>query len=93
MSLSPDELQFTSKPIISKNTVNLLGVLIESHLSFEYYIEELCKRASKKLHALSRVTKFLDINKKKSHEILHNITIFLLPFNIVVLWQKHRKDN
>ena len=60
MSPSPDELQFSSK-----NTVILLGVLIESHLSFEYYIQEFCKRASKKLHALPRVTKFIDINKKK----------------------------
>ena len=33
----------------------LLGVKIDSKLSFENYVSSLCKKASQKLHALARV--------------------------------------
>ena len=34
--------------------------------SVDYHIEQLCKVPIKKLHALSRVPKFMDITKKKT---------------------------
>ena len=44
----------------------LLGVKIDSQLSFENHVSSLCKKASQKLHALARVVNFMDLAKRKS---------------------------
>ena len=44
----------------------LLGVKIDSKLSFEHHVSSLCKKASQKLHALARVVNFMDLAKRKS---------------------------
>ena len=38
----------------------LLGVIIDKKLSFKSHISSLCKRASQKLHAVARVSTFMD---------------------------------
>ena len=42
----------------------LLGVKIDSKLSFENHVSSLCKKASQKLHALARVVNFMDLAKR-----------------------------
>ena len=44
----------------------LLGVKIDSKLSFENHVSSLCKKASQKLHALARAVNFMDLAKRKS---------------------------
>ena len=44
----------------------LLGVKIDSKLSFENHVPSLCKKASQKLHALARVVNFVDLAKRKN---------------------------
>ena len=44
----------------------LLGVKIDTKLSFENHFSSLCKKASQKLHALARVVNFMDLAKRKS---------------------------
>ena len=44
----------------------LLGVKIDSKLSFENHVSSLCKKVSQKLYALARVTHFMDLAKPKS---------------------------
>ena len=44
----------------------LLGVKIDSKLSFESHVSFLCKKASHKLHALARVVNFMDLAKRRS---------------------------
>ena len=44
----------------------LLGISIDSKLSFEQHITSLCKKASQKLHALARIAHYMDIEKRKS---------------------------
>ena len=44
----------------------LLGVKIDSKLSFENHGSSLCKKASQKLHTLARVVNFMDLAKRKS---------------------------
>ena len=51
--------------ILSKNEVILLGVTIDYELKFNKHIEDLCKRASFKLHALRRIRKYLGIEKAR----------------------------
>ena len=43
----------------------LLGLKIDSKLSFENHVSTLCKKASQKLHALRRVVSFMDPTKRK----------------------------
>ena len=45
--------------------VILLGVRIEKKLKFKSHIEELCRNAAYKLHALRRIRKFLIFEKTK----------------------------
>ena len=45
---------------------NLLGIKIDSNLSFENHVSSLCKKTSQKLHALARVVCFMDLTKRKS---------------------------
>ena len=49
--------------ISSVKRVKLLGVHIDGRLNFDNHVNQICKRASKKMHALSRVCKCMDQNK------------------------------
>ena len=44
----------------------LLGVKFDSNLSFESHITSLCKKASEKLHALARISHYMDFNKRRN---------------------------
>ena len=44
----------------------LLGVKFDCNLSFESHITSLCKKASQKLHALARISGYMDLNKCKN---------------------------
>ena len=44
----------------------LLGVKFDSNLSFEGHVTSLCKKASQKLHALARISHYMDLNKRRS---------------------------
>ena len=43
----------------------LLGVTIDSNLSFSKHVNNLCKKASAKLNALARISHFMDLPKRK----------------------------
>ena len=45
--------------------VELLGVTIDNTLSFGNHVSNLCKRANQKLHALSRISRYIEQNKLK----------------------------
>ena len=66
--LSPYEnksLDINGTKIESSNTEKLLGVTIDSNFSFKSHTEKICRKANQKLHALSRVGKFMDQSKKR----------------------------
>ena len=44
----------------------ILGVKIDSQLSFENHVSSLYKKANEKLHVLARVVSFMDLAKRKS---------------------------
>ena len=50
--------------IKSSGVEELLGVTINSNSNFKEHILSLCKKANRKLHALSRVPKYLTLNKQ-----------------------------
>ena len=46
--------------------VNLLGVTIDNDLKFDKHISNLCLKVGRKLSALSRMSKFLSFEKKRT---------------------------
>ena len=44
----------------------LLGVKLDSNFSFENHVISLCKKASQKLHALARISHYMDLNKRRN---------------------------
>ena len=50
--------------IKSSGVEKLLGVTIDSNLNFKEHILSLCKKENRKLHALSRVSKYMTFNKR-----------------------------
>ena len=49
--------------IISRE--KLLGIYIDSNFSFEYHINRICRKASQRLYALSRIAKYISEDKKR----------------------------
>ena len=54
-----------NKEINNNTHERLLGVKIDSELSFNAHVDDICKKASLKLYALSKITPHLDFRKKK----------------------------
>ena len=50
--------------ITNSKSEKLLEVKFDNKLFFDDHISELCKKASRKIHALSRVTSYMNISKK-----------------------------
>ena len=50
----------------NSNGEKLLGIKIDTKLSFENHVSSLCKKASQKLHALARIVNYMDLSKRKS---------------------------
>ena len=51
--------------IKESDEVELLGITIDKALSFKKHIENLCRNAQYKLHALRRIRKYLTLDKAK----------------------------
>ena len=66
----------------------LLGIEIDNKLNFNMHVVNLCKKASRKMHALARVTPFMNLPKKR---ILLN-AFFKSQFNYCPLvWMFHSR--
>ena len=49
--------------IKSRASVKLLGLKIESNLTFNEHVSDICKKAIQKLHDLARISKYMNRNK------------------------------
>ena len=54
-------INVNGKIIPCSNEVKLLGITIDNELKFKKYIEDLCKKASYKLHALRRIRGYMTV--------------------------------
>ena len=59
------EIQVLSCSIRNEDSVEIFGSHININLKFDYHVNQLCKKESKKLHALARIAKYMDINKQR----------------------------
>ena len=55
--------QLNSITVKESNKVILLGITIDNKLVFKKHIENLCRTAQYKLHALTRIRKYLTLDK------------------------------
>ena len=56
----PVDIQISDIKITREFRVKLLSIHVDSRLNFDYHVIQLCKKASKKLHALARIFKYVE---------------------------------
>ena len=75
--------------IKNTNYDKLLGIKVDSRLSFNKHLDGIIKKASRKINALSRITPFINISKRR---ILMN-SFFNSQFNYCPLvWMFHSRS-
>ena len=62
-SKTPTDVSIGDASIKTSTKETLLGILIDSELSFDQHISSICSKVSKKLHALGRNATFMSFNK------------------------------
>ena len=92
LSESDESLSMKVDKFELSNTTNqkLLGVTIDSRLTFKPHVTNLCNKASQKLHALSRVIKYMSFRQRKI--IMHSFIISQFGYCPLV-WMFHRDGN
>ena len=79
----PISIQTANTSITSADTVELLGITIDSKLTFSSHISSLCHRASLKIRSLNRISPYLQQNQLK---LLFN-SFILSTFNYApIIW-------
>ena len=72
----------------NENQVGLLGITFDNALSFEKHVTKLCKQASRKLQALSRISIYMDMEKRRT---LMN-SFFLSQYSYCpLIWMFHSR--
>ena len=59
----PVAVKIGNAEVVNSSEEKLLGVHIDSKLSFDHYVSKLCQNASNKLYALARISPHMDHNK------------------------------
>ena len=62
----PVTVRIGSADVVNSSEEKLLGVQIDSRLSFDNHVSKLCQKASNKLYALSRISPYMDQSKLRS---------------------------
>ena len=52
--------------IENSSSEKLLGIIIDSDLNFNDHVTELCKKASQKLHALARISNYMNLQQRRT---------------------------
>ena len=58
-------LEFNGKTILSSNEIDLLGVTINTKLSFDSHITKICRKASRQLNALKHLGFYIPLDTRK----------------------------
>ena len=66
--LSTDEpfsINIDNEVIKNSNNKKLLGINLNNRIGFDTHVANICNRVSKKLHALARISQFMNIHKRR----------------------------
>ena len=79
-------IEVSNITIMSGKKVKFLGISLGNRLSFDYHISQLCKKAGKKLHVLTRIFKYMNISWRKliGNAFINNVSVLILPCNLDV---------
>ena len=58
-------IMIENRKIHNSTCEKLLGVFFDNKLTFQSHIDNICKKAAHKLNAISRITPYMDFNKRK----------------------------
>ena len=87
MKANPDKFHLLLSEI--DESQKLLGVVIDNKLSFKNHVTSLCTKASQKLHALSRVSNYMDLKQRKI--IMHSFILSQFGYCPLV-WMFHSRQ-
>ena len=87
-SITPVDINISNTEILNKERVKLLGVNLEGRLNFDFHVNTLLKKASKKCHTLARV--YNHINKKKRRILMNAFTTSQFSYCPLV-WMSHSR--
>ena len=62
----PVTVRIGSADVVNSSEEKLLGVQIDSKLSFDNHVSKLCQKASNKLYALARISPYMDQRKLRT---------------------------
>ena len=80
-------IMIENEQIENSNCEKLLGVFFDSRLTFQTHINNICKKASQKLNAISRITPYMDFDKRKLV-----VNAFSFQFNYCpLIWMCHNR--
>ena len=65
-SKTPTDVSIGNAPLKTSTKETLLGILIDSELSFDQHVSSICSKASKKLHSLGRIATFMSFKKRRT---------------------------
>ena len=91
LSDTDDSLSMRVSGFDISNTLSqkLLGVKIDNKLNFGAHVTSLCNKASQKLHALSRVSNYMDLGQRKV--IMHSFILSQFGYCPLV-WMLHGRQ-
>ena len=82
-------INIAGQSISEKNSKDLLGVIIDTKITFTEHVKSICKKAGNKLNALSRLCKLLPFKKRKQLVI----SFFHSNFKYCPLvWMSHSRE-
>ena len=60
-----EKVKINDVVLTSSAEEKLLGITLDSELKFEKHVTDICNKASQKIHALSRITSNMSLNKRR----------------------------
>ena len=82
------EIQIAGNIIENSKCQKLLRIKINSKLSINAHVEDLCKKAKRKMHAPARTTPYVDLPKKRV--LFNSVFFFKSQFSYcAVVWMRH----
>ena len=84
------KIQVGNYNIANSKCEKLLGINFDHNMNFDKHLSELCKKASRKINALSRITPYMNVSKKR---VLMN-AFFKSQFSYCpLIWMCHSRAN
>ena len=65
-SKTPTDVSIGDASLKTSTKETLLGILIDSELSFDQHVSSICSKASKELHAPGRIATFMSFKKRRT---------------------------